>query len=126
MGKTVLHGADPKSFAGDLLALDIEGFHSHPTFFSCDRTSVYVYGKRINGADPTTFGMLRKSNGIIGFDKARAWQDSGQTFEQLHLTSNQLQQLRAELDSARAARRARSAATVDHGRAFGSCVVSSH
>lgn len=124
-GRTVVHGADPASFTDDLPALEQEGYHLQPAPFARDRTSVFAYGERIDGADPATFGVLRKSNGIIGFDKHRAWRDGSDELEQLDLTSDQLQQLRADLDSARAAKETRIASSKGNGKSSGSCVVSS-
>jgi hypothetical protein len=111
--KIVVYGADPASFSDDLASLDTEGYYLQSTVFARDRTSVFAYGKRIDGADPATFGVLRKSNEIIGFDKQHAWRDRSDEVEQLDLTSDQLQKLRAELESARAARKARSAISED-------------
>jgi len=121
-GKAVVYGADPTSFSDDLGSLDTEGYHLQSTAFTRDRTSVFAYGKRINGADPATFGVLRKPNEIIGFDKQHAWRDRSDEVEPLDLTSDQLQKLRAELESARAARKARSAISED-GRTSGPCAL---
>ena len=107
-GKTVVHGADPASFSDDLASLDPEGYYLQPTPFARDRISVFAYGKPIDGADPARFGVLRKSNEVIGFDANRAWRDEGDDIEPLDLTSDQLKLLRTDLESARAARQQRS------------------
>jgi len=113
-GTTVVHGADPASFSGELPALDPEGYFLQSTPFSRDRTSVFAYEKRIEGADPATFGVLRKTPEIIGFDKTHAWKAESDELEQLDLTPVQLQRLRADMENARAARKARQASSNFH------------
>jgi hypothetical protein len=107
-----VEGADPRSFKDDLLALSPDGA-LESSRFARDRTSVYAYGKRIDGADPRTFGVLKK-NGFIGFDRRHAWRDAVTEVERLNVSHDELQQLRKDLEDARATRHNKKPASTAH------------